>query len=94
MKSQCLGLVAAFLEGGLVRCLPAIALALASLAPDWSSVKSWLLRMRPGRMFSLELSLVSYPVLHLLAPVRRGAVADARLGLACPKYINTSGSCE
>ena len=49
--------------------------------PDWSSVKSWVLRVQPGCVFAPKLLPVSDPVLHLSALVCRGAVANARLGL-------------
>ena len=48
----------------------------------WSSVHAWLLRLRTGSDLSPERLPAPAPVLHVSAPVRRGAVADARLGLA------------
>ena len=50
--------------------------------PAWSSVHAWLLRLRTASDFAPECLPAPDPVLHVLAPVRRGAVADARLGLA------------
>ena len=41
----------------------------------------WLLRLRTGSDFAPEHLPEPDPVLHVSAPVRRGAVADARLGL-------------
>ena len=59
--------------------LDAAVLARFSL-PAWSSVRVWLLRLQtdfaPARLPAAD------PVWHMSAPVRRGAVADARLGLA------------
>ena len=56
---------------------------LASLRlPAWSSVHSWLLCLWPGPVSAPALLPAPTPVLHVSAPVRRGAVADARLGLA------------
>ena len=46
----------------------------------WSSVHAWLLRLRTD--FARERLPAPDPVLHMSAPVRRGAVAEARLGLA------------
>ena len=50
--------------------------------PAWSSIHAWLLRLRTGSYFAPERLPAPDPVLHMSAPVRRGAVADARLGLA------------
>ena len=50
--------------------------------PAWSSVHAWLFRLRTGSDFAPERLPAPGPVLHVSAPVRRGAVADARLGLA------------
>ena len=50
--------------------------------PAWSSIHAWLLRLRTGSDFALERLPAPDPVLHVSAPERRGAVADARLGLA------------
>ena len=56
---------------------------LASLClPAWSSVRLWLLCLRSGSLYAPVLLPARTPVLHMSAPVRRGAVADARLGLA------------
>ena len=41
----------------------------------------WLLRLRTGSNFAPARLPAPDPVLHVSAPVRRGAVADARLGL-------------
>ena len=50
--------------------------------PAWSSVRVWLLRLRAVLDFAPAHLPAADPVLHRSAPVRRGAVADARLGLA------------
>ena len=50
--------------------------------PAWSSVHAWLLRLRVVSVSAPALLRAPAPVLHMPAPVRRGAVADARLGLA------------
>ena len=50
--------------------------------PAWSSVRAWLLRLRTVFDFAPAHLPAAVPVLHMSAPVRRGAVADARLGLA------------
>ena len=50
--------------------------------PAWSSVRAWLLRHRTVFDSAPAHLPAPDPVLHLSAPVRRGAVADARLGLA------------
>ena len=50
--------------------------------PAWSSVRAWLLRLRAVFDFAPAHLPAADPVLHMSAPVRRGAVADARLGLA------------
>ena len=42
----------------------------------------WLLRLRTVFDFAPAPLPAADPVLHMSAPVRRGAVADARLGLA------------
>lgn len=60
-----------------------LACALASLhLHDRSSAKSWLVQVRPGYVFTPKLLPASVLVLHPSAPVRMGAVADPRLGLA------------
>ena len=45
-------------------------------------VRAWLLRLRAVFDFAPAHLPAADPVLHMSAPVRRGAVADARLGLA------------
>ena len=50
--------------------------------PAWSSVRAWLLRLHTVFDFAPAHLPAADPVLHMSAPVRRGAVADARLGLA------------
>ena len=88
MKLQCLGLVAAFLLGvssAVCTREPPTASVLARFClPAWSFVHAWLLRirLRTGSDFAPERLPAPDPVLHVTAPVRRGAVADARLGLA------------
>ena len=86
MKLQCLDLVAAFLPGMssavCTRQPPTASMLARFCMPAWSSVHAWLLRLRTGSNFAPERSPVLDPVLHVSAPVRRGAVADARLGLA------------
>ena len=86
MKLQCLALVTAFLPcASSAACtrLPPSASVLASLyRPGWASVHSWLLRLRFGSVSAPALLPAPVPVLRMSAPVRRGAVADARLGLA------------
>ena len=86
MALQCLDLVAAFLLGvSAAVCTPqpltASVLARFRL-PAWSSVHAWLLRLRTGSDFVPERLPAPDPVFHVSAPVRRGAVADARLGVA------------
>ena len=78
-------LVAAFLLGvssaACTRLRPSES-ALASLRlPAWSSVHSWLLCLPSGPLSAPALLTAPTPVLHMSAPVRRGAVADASLGL-------------
>ena len=86
MKLHCVSLVAAFLLGvSSAACtrLPPSESVLASLRlPAWSFVRSWLLCLRSGPLSAPALLPAPTPVLHMSAPVRRGAVADARLGLA------------
>ena len=81
MKLHCLDLVAAFLLGVstavCTRHSPDASVLARFSLPAWSSVRAWLLRLRT--VFDLP---AADPVLHMSAPVRRGAVADARLGLA------------
>ena len=50
--------------------------------PAWSSIHAWLPRLRTGSDFAPARLPAPDPVLHVSLPVRRGAVADARLGLA------------
>ena len=84
MKLQCVSLVAAFLLGvSSAACtrLPPSETVLASLClPAWSSVHSWLLCLRSGPLSASALLPAPTAVLHMSAPVRRGTVADARLG--------------
>ena len=62
---------------------PADACVLARFSlPAWSSVRAWLLRLHTVFDFALPHLPAPDPVLHVSAPVRRGTVADARLGLA------------
>ena len=68
-----------------LRCAPASprpSTLAACRVPAWSSVNSWLLRQRSGSVAALVHLPAAASVLHVYAPVRRGAVADARLGLA------------
>ena len=84
MKLQCLDLVTAFLlcvSSAVCTRQPPTASMLARL-PACSSIHAWLLRLRTGSDFAPERSPAPDPVLHVSAPVRRGVVADARLGLA------------
>ena len=48
----------------------------------WSSIRSLLLRLLTGSDFAPARLPAPDPVLHVSAPERRGAVTDARLGLA------------
>ena len=62
--------------------LPPSESVLSSLRlPAWSSVHSWLLCLRSCPLSAPALLPAPTPVLHISAPVRRGAVADACLGL-------------
>ena len=54
--------------------------------PAWSSARLWLLRLRFGSVSDPVLLPAPAHVLHMSAPVRRGAVADARLGLCDFQY--------
>ena len=56
-------------------CWPAFAFLL------WLFVHSWFLRLPFGSVSSPVLLPVPAPNLHVSTPVRRGAVADTRLGL-------------
>ena len=86
VKLQCFDLVAAFLLGvasAVCTHQPPTASMLARFRlPAWSSIHSWLLRLRTGSDFAPERLPAPDPVLHMSAPVRRVAVADARLGLS------------
>ena len=63
--------------------LPPSASVLASLhLPAWTSVHSWLFGLRFGSVSTPALLPAPTLILHLSAPVHRGAVADVRLGLA------------
>ena len=84
MKLQCLDNVAAFLLGvspAVCTRQPPTASMLAHFhLPAWSSVHACLLRLRTASDFAPARLPAPDPVLHVSAPVRRGA--DARLGLA------------
>ena len=86
MKLQYLNLVAAFLLGvssAVCTRQPPTASMLAHFRlPAWSSVHVWLLRQRTGSDFGPVRLPAPDPVLHMSAPVHRGAVADARQGQA------------
>ena len=86
MRLQCLDLVAAFLHdvsSAVCTCQPPTASVLARFRlPAWSSVHAWLLRLQTVSDFAPERLPAPDPVLHVSAPVRRGALAHARLGLA------------
>ena len=85
MKSQCQPLVAAVLPGvSSAACtrLPPSESVLANLHhPAWSSAHSWLPCLRSGSLSAPALLPAPTHVSHMSAPLRRGAVADARLGL-------------
>ena len=85
IKLQCVSLVAAFLLGvssaACTRLLPSESVLASLRLPAWSSVHSWLLCLRSGSLSAPALLPALTPVLHMSAPVRRGAVAEARLGL-------------
>ena len=86
MKLQCVSLVAAFLLGvssaACTRLPPSESVLATPRLPAWSSVHSRLLCLRSGPLSAPALLPAPTPVLHMSAPVRRGAVGDARLGLA------------
>ena len=86
MELQCVSLVAAFLLGvssaACTRLPPSESMFASLRLPAWSSVHSWLLCLRSGSLSAPVLLPAPTPVLHMSAPVRRGAVADTRLGLA------------
>ena len=85
MKLQCLDLVAAFLlcvSSAVCTRQPPVASMLAHFRlPAWSPIHAWLLRLRTGSDFAPARLPAPDPLLHVSAPVRRGAVADAHLGL-------------
>ena len=87
MKLQCLDL-AAYMPGVLSAVCnrkpptgTASTLARFHL-PAWSSVPSWLLRLWTNSGFAPARPPAPDTVLHVSAPVHRGAVADSRIGLA------------
>ena len=86
LKLQCVSLVAAFLlcvlSAACTRLPPSESMLASLRLPAWSSVHSWLLCLRSGPLSAPALLPAPTPVMHMSAPVRRGAVADARLGLA------------
>ena len=86
VKRKCLDLVAAFLLGVstavCTRRPPAASVLARFSLPAWSSVRAWLLRLRTVFDFAPAHLPAPDPVLHMSAPMRSGAVADARLGLA------------
>ena len=86
MKLRCLDLVAAVLLGVstavCTRHSPDASVLARFSLPAGSSVRAWLLRLRTVFDFAPAHLPAADPVLHMSAPVRRGAVADARLGLA------------
>ena len=91
MKLQCVSLAAAFLlsvsSAAFMRLPPSEPMLASLRLPACSSVRSWLLCLRSGSLSAPAQLLAPIPVLHMSAPVRRGAVANARLGLAsCPIY--------
>ena len=87
MKLRCLDLVAAFLLGvSSAVCVrqPLAASVLARFClPAWSSVRAWFPRLRTVFDFAPAHLPAPDPVLLMSAPVRRGTMADARLGLEC-----------
>ena len=86
MKLRCLALAAAFLLGvsSMVwtRQPPTASMLARFRLPACPSVHAWLLRLRTGSDVAPERLPALDPALHYSAPVCRGAVADARLGLA------------
>ena len=82
----CLDLVAAFLLGVssavCTRQPPAASVLARFSLSAWSSVRAWLLRLRTVFDFAPAHLPAPDPILHMSAPVLRGAVADTRLGLA------------
>ena len=83
---QCLDLVAAFLLGVssavCTRPPPTASMLARFCLPTWSSVHTCLLRLRTRSDFAPTRLPAPDSVVHVCAPVRRGAAADARLGLA------------
>ena len=86
MKGQCLDLIAAFVLGlssaVWTRQHPTASVLARFRMPAWSSVQAWLPHLRTGSDSAPQRSPMPDPVLHVSAPLCRGAVADARLGLA------------
>ena len=86
MKLQCVSLIAAFLLGVssavCTRLPPSLSVLACLRLPTWSSAHSWLLCLRSGPLSAPALLPAPTPVLHMSAPLRRRAVADARLRLA------------
>ena len=85
MKLQCVSVVAACLLGvSSAACtrLPPMETLTSLRLLAWSSVHSWLLCLRSGSLSAPALLPAPIPVLHMSAPVRRGTVGAARLGLA------------
>ena len=88
MKLQCVSLAAAFLlsvsSAAFMRLPPSEPMLASLRLPACSSVRSWLLCLRSGSLSAPAQLPAPIPVLHMSA---RGAVANARLGLAsCPIY--------
>ena len=85
MKLRCMDLVAAFLLGvSSVVCTrqpPAASVLARFCLPAWSSVRARLLRLLTVFDFAPAYLPAPDPVWHVSTPVRRGAAADARLGL-------------
>ena len=84
---KCSALVAASLRGvssAVGTCSPAdFRVGHCEPSPScWSSTRSWSLRLQCSSVLAPAQLPAPAPVLHLSAPGRRGAVADARLGLA------------
>ena len=86
LKLQCLALVAAFLIGmssaACTRLPPSEPVLASRRLPALSSVHAWYICLRSGSLSAPALLPAPTPVLHMPAPVRRGAVADARLDRA------------
>ena len=79
---KCLDLVAAFLLGVSsavsTRQPPTASMLARFCMPAWSSGHAWLLRLQTRYDLAPERLPAPGRVLHVSAPVRRGAVADAR----------------